>query len=143
MDTSTMARFDYYEMQVRNNKIRRTKELRRHIIILVLSVVLFITLAVLFFSSKSFAADKNEEELYKYYRSYQIQPGDSLYGISEEFSVQNYMDNDDFVNEVMFINNITEGELLVAGNFIIVPYYDVLRSYRLRMILMRKTKLPM
>lgn len=128
MDTSTMARFDYYEMQVRNNKIRRTKELRRHIIILVLSVVLFITLAVLFFSSKSFAADKNEEELYKYYRSYQIQPGDSLYGISEEFSVQNYMDNDDFVNEVMFINNITEGELLVAGNFIIVPYYDVLHG---------------
>ena len=128
MDTSTMARFDYYEMQVRNNKIRRTKELGRHIIILVLSVVLFITLAVLFFSSKSFAADKNEEELYKYYRSYQIQPGDSLYGISEEFSVQNYMDNDDFVNEVMFINNITEGELLVAGNFIIVPYYDVLHG---------------
>ena len=107
---------------------RLWQQVRRHIIILVLSVVLFITLAVLFFSSKSFAADKNEEELYKYYRSYQIQPGDSLYGISEEFSVQNYMDNDDFVNEVMFINNITEGELLVAGNFIIVPYYDVLHG---------------
>ena len=39
MDTSTMARFDYYEMQVRNNKIRRTKELRRHIIILVLKLM--------------------------------------------------------------------------------------------------------
>lgn len=112
------------ELRIINNRLRRHRELRNHIIIFILSICLFITLAVVFFSTKSVASVSPENRLYKYYDSICIESGVTLYDLSLKYSD----DSDDFIKEVMFINNLDEPDDIIAGNYIIVPYYDVLQQ---------------
>ena len=72
-------------------------------------------------STKSMA--DNKEPLFKYYKSVQIQAGDTLYDLSAEYVNPEMNDTDSFIDEVRFINNLEDDSYLYEGNYIVVPYY--------------------
>lgn len=123
MDASTLERFEYSELRIINNRKRRNRELKRHIIMAIIGALLFIVVSIIIFSNKSIASDGSEEVLYKYYKSIQICEGDSLTSLSHEYS-----DNTKaFINEVLFINSLENADSIKTGDYIVIPYYDVLR----------------
>lgn len=66
---------------------------------------------------------KQEHALHKYYTSIQIEDGDSLWSIAQEYSnVEMYADYDAYISEVKQLNHMT-GEDIHSGQYLIVPYY--------------------
>lgn len=121
MNSSSLSGFKYSERRIINNRRRRNKQLKQRLLISALVVSLFVILVFFFMSTKSMA--DNKEPLFKYYKSIQIQPGDTLYDLSHEFVNPEMNDVDSFIEEVRYINNLEEDSCLYVGNYIIVPYY--------------------
>ena len=119
MNSTLMTRFEYSERRIINNRSRRNRQLKQRLLISALVLTLFV---FILFSTKSMAS--NDEALYKYYKSVQIQSGDTLYDLSLEYVNPTMNDTESFIEEVMYINNLDEDYHLYEGNYIIVPYYD-------------------
>lgn len=63
------------------------------------------------------------EEEYKYFKSIEVQKGDSLWTIAEEYMKDDYDTIQDYITEVQLINSI-KGEQITEGCSIVIPYYD-------------------
>ena len=61
---------------------------------------------------------------YKYYTSYQVQPGDTLFSLAKKHITENQISVDDYVEEVKNINNISSGKITAGNNIIIIYYSD-------------------
>lgn len=59
----------------------------------------------------------------KYYASIQIQNGDSLWSIADEYADEHYTGRFEYVSEVAEINGIHMNDRLISGEYIVVPYY--------------------
>ena len=60
----------------------------------------------------------------KYYKSIEISGDDSLYELASRYSVPDLMTEEEFITEVMFINNMESDKLSYGKSFIIIPYYS-------------------
>ncbi len=111
------------ERRIRNNRVRRQREMRKNFLLVLLTVCLIFTgsIALSGFSSK--AKDDSATSVYKYYKSITVSNSDTLWSIAEE-----YMDNEhydsvkDYIAEVMTMNALTDDEIHY-GEHLIVPYY--------------------
>lgn len=103
--------------------MRRRKQLRRRICVALFTSLLIFSLSLLFFGFGSKAQGSDEEIFYKYYKSVTINRGDSLWDYASEYCDNHYDDYQDYINEVMSINCMSE-ETLIAGCSIIIPYYS-------------------
>lgn len=112
------------EERIRNNKIRRNRELKRRLLLLAFSFVLLVSLVFIFLSSKSVASESSDDVLYKYYITVTVEPGDTLYGLSLEYVNPEFNNSKSFIEEVKFINNIDNEDCLYAGDLLFIPYYD-------------------
>lgn len=110
------------EMRIINNRLRRNRELRRHVLIFFITVVLMVTMSLLFFSLKANASGESEK-VYKYYLTVEIKAGDTITSLSEEYGKEGYSLKD-FTKEVKYINNLDDDETLKAGSFIVVPCFS-------------------
>lgn len=111
------------ERRIRNNRIRRRQELRRHVFTGFVTALLVISFSLLFFSFK-IKAQSSEEVQYKYYKSIQVQPGDSLWDYAGLYGDSRYYDSHrDYIKEVTAMNALTD-EQITAGQYLILPYYD-------------------
>ena len=124
MDSTFITRSQYSERRIINNRIRRNRQLRQRLLLSALVIVLFVILAFFLSSTKSHAS--NDVALYKHYKSVQIGAGDTLSALSAVYVNPSYNDTDSFIQEVIFINNLSDDEHLYEGNYIIVPYYDTI-----------------
>lgn len=124
METSVRTYLTETDLRIMRSHKRRVAELKRNIFIFSLSVILFAILAILLFSTKSVASDGSETTLYKYYKSVQIETGDTLYGLADEYLSDGYTSSQELINDIRYINNIDADSILIAGCYIIVPYYD-------------------
>ena len=61
---------------------------------------------------------------YKYYMSYELERGDSLWSIAETYMDTHYVSIEDYIEEVCIINSITMDSQLIAGTNLIIPYYS-------------------
>lgn len=112
------------ERRIRNNKIRRQRQLRRNMMMAIFTVVLILTLSIGGFAIGSKAQDKEEAILYKYYTSIEVQYGESLWDIAGTYFCEDkYDDYEHYVSEVMQINGLYNEEVS-AGSYLIVPYYS-------------------
>lgn len=125
MDATLESRYEYSERRIIENRRRRERELKRHLLVIVLSIALFVILVLCFCNSKSVASDGSEEVLYKYYKSVMIERGDSLWKISESYAENGYSNFEDYMDEIVFINNLNKESPLICGNYLVIPYYDV------------------
>ena len=67
------------ERRIRVNRMKRRRELRKHILTLALTFVLVITCSMMFFTVKTKAQNLDEAFYYKYYRSIIVSRGVSLW----------------------------------------------------------------
>ncbi len=70
----------------------------------------------------SHAQDNDEAHYFKYYTSITVMPGDTLYSIAEDYSL-NYEDTDSHIMEIASINHLSD-DTIYAGSSLIVPYYS-------------------
>ncbi|MGN1166792.1 MAG: LysM peptidoglycan-binding domain-containing protein [Lachnospiraceae bacterium] len=61
----------------------------------------------------------------KYYKSIEIESGDTLWAIAKEFRGDHYDSIYDYIDEVMDINGLKTDEIH-AGQYLTIPYYDSL-----------------
>lgn len=114
----------YSEYRSRQYKERRVRQLRRRFILFAMTVVLVVLLAVSYRAILSHATAEGEVQ-YKYFTSIQIQYGDTLWSIAEEYiaDCDAYASAADYVDEVMSINHLRD-EKILSGQYLIVPYYS-------------------
>ncbi|MBQ8597000.1 MAG: LysM peptidoglycan-binding domain-containing protein [Lachnospiraceae bacterium] len=113
------------ERRIRNNKIRRRREMRRNIFMCLLTIMLVISLSLTFFAFGTKAQSNDEEILYKYYKSITVQDGDTLWDYAEQYgSSEHYADNQAYIDEVIKMNALTDDEI-TSGQHIILPYYSL------------------
>ena len=65
----------------------------------------------------------------KYYTSIQINSGDTLWSIAEDYITEDYRDMNEYIDEVCSINKICRDEIH-AGAYITVPYYSSMADAR-------------
>ena len=111
------------ERRIRNNKIRRQREMRRNALLVIITFCLIITVTVSMNSFLSNAKEESSPVYYKYFKSITIENGDTLWSIAQE-----YMDNDhydtiqDYIHEVKKMNALSNDDI-TYGQHLIIPYY--------------------
>lgn len=112
------------ERRIRNNRIRRRRELRRCFFTFVFTLILSAGISVTFFSFRTKAQSSNEEIQYKYYKSIVIEPGDTLWNLAEEYGVlEHYDSRQEYIEEVMRMNGLSDDQI-ITGQYIIIPYFS-------------------
>lgn len=112
------------ERRIRNNRIRRKRQLRRNIMIFLLTFILVVSFSSIFFSFGTKAQNNNDEILYKYYKSIIVEDGDTLWGYAEDYGIsQYYGSHEDYIKEVMSMNFLSD-DGITAGQHLILPYYS-------------------
>lgn len=110
------------ERRIIQNKYRRRRELRRHIMISILTLCTVIILAFSIFSIQTNAKDASEVPEIKYYTSIMIESGDTLWTIAAEYMGEHYESESDYIEEVMRMNALRD-ETIYAGQHLVIPYY--------------------
>ena len=102
------------EVIVRNRKIA-------------LSLVLIVSVIMAFVLFTTHADAESSREVYTYYTSYKIQPGDTLWTIADQFMGPDFTAKDDFINNIKKLNHIS-GDDITSGKYLIIEYssYDCL-----------------
>ena len=71
------------------------------------------------------AHDMNEVVMCKYYKSIEIEAGETLWSIAQENMTEDYASVYEYIEEVMEMNNL-ESDQIHAGQYLTVAYYDIL-----------------
>lgn len=100
------------------NSIFTNNKLFGIILIIIVSVVIILSSSIHIFAKSS-----NNATYHKYYTSIQIQPGDTLWSIADEYISSINIDKKDYISEICNLNNISEDNIH-SGQYIIVAYYS-------------------
>lgn len=112
------------EIRIRNNKIRRQKEIRRNFLITIMTLCLVIILSVSASSFLSKAKDDDEQAFYEYYKCITISNDDTLWSIAQEYmDTSHYSSVDEYIKEVKQMNHL-KNNVITYGGYLIVPYYS-------------------
>ena len=107
----------------RRKEARRKKMIRSILVkaglgLLALAGILTV---VLIFSNSAKA--KEEKVYYKYYTSVEVMPGDTLTSIAKEH-MEGYDSVSEYIEEVKFMNRISNVNAIQAGRILHIPYYS-------------------
>ncbi len=107
----------------KRKEARRKQQIRKigYLSALIVLPILCIVMSVLIFSKTAKA--KEDKTYYKYYTSYEIKPGDTLYAIAEQY-MEGYSSKEEYVRELKQTNGIRNIDSIRAGQIIHVPYYS-------------------
>lgn len=112
------------ERRIRNNRLRRQRELRKNFLLTIMTICFVITFSFSVNSFLSNAKTESEQISYKYYKSITISHGDSLWSISQKYmDDEHYASVKDYINEVKQLNSL-KSDSISYGENIIVPYYS-------------------
>jgi hypothetical protein len=112
------------ERRIRNNRLRRQREMRKNILMFLMTICLIITCSISLNGFRSNAKDDSVRTSYKYYKSIMVERNDTLWSIAEEYNDKDHYDSiKDYIKEVMQINSLSDDEIHY-GDYLIVPYYD-------------------
>ena len=71
------------------------------------------------------ARSSNDKPEYKYFMSYELEKGDSLWSVAHKNCDEAYYESvEEYMEEVCIINSISLDTELVAGTNLIIPYYS-------------------
>jgi LysM repeat protein len=99
--------------------------LRKKLTLGALGVILVVALSVTLGSLLVNAEGTDVVRSHKYYTSIEVKYGESLWSIAEEYiDPAHYSSIDAYIKEVMKINSLKDDESIIAGRYIVVPYYD-------------------
>lgn len=108
----------------RNMRRKRIQDLKRHLVILVVSIVMILFLGSIFGSLLSNAKSKDSElGQYKYFTSYTVRYDDTMWEIALEYMDEHYDSVQAYIEEVENMNRINADDIR-AGSTIMLPYYS-------------------
>lgn len=112
------------ERRIRNNRIRRRREMRKNFLLLVMTFCLIVTTSIAVSSFRSHAKNDPARESSKYYKSIVVSDSETLWSIAEDYmDEEHYESIYEYIREVMQINNL-KNDAIYADAHLIVPYYD-------------------
>lgn len=112
------------ERRIRNNRIRRQREMRKNFLMFLMTLCLIITCSVSLNGFRSNAKDDSVKTSYKYYKSITIGNQDTLWSIAEKYMDDEHYDSiSEYIDEVKNMNSLTDDEIQY-GEHIVIPYYD-------------------
>ena len=103
-------------------RIQQVKRQKFFIGILAVCFALIMSIKAAAFSSEARSNDEPVQK-YKYYKSIQINTGDTLWNIAKENMTAEYDSITDYIKEVKEINNLTN-DYIISGSYLTIPYYD-------------------
>lgn len=108
--------------------LKKKQALRRRVLVrflLSVSAVAVLVLILLFSSKNITNANENGNNIAKtkYYKTIEVNVGDSLWSIASENKSGEYRTINDYINEVKSINNLGDDEIN-SGEKLIIPYYE-------------------
>lgn len=124
MDSRVYEAVLYSEYRSQRYKERRVKQLRRRFALFAVTVIMAALLALSY--STIFAHATSEDDIrYKYFTSIQVEYGDTLSSIAETYlsDRDDYASVSEYIEEVVSINHLKD-ETILAGQYLIVPYYS-------------------
>lgn len=114
------------ERRIRNNRLRRKREMRKNFLLFVMTVCLIVTCSISMSTFRSSAQDDSVKTSYKYYKSITVSNNDTLWSIAEEYmDAEHYDSVNDYINEVIRMNSLPN-DTICYGQHLIIPYYDEL-----------------
>ena len=111
-------------LRERRRAERRRKLIRNRIAtaMAVTIVTLIIVLLCMKFTARETIAEEKSRFSKKYYKSYMIEYGDTLWTIAEKNCGTEWKNNWDYIDEVMRINGL-HSDKIRAGYHLTLPYY--------------------
>lgn len=111
------------ERRIRNNRIRRRREMRKNFLLFVMTLCLIVTTSLAVSSFRSNAKNDASKETSKYFKSIVVSDSDTLWSIAETYMDEEHYDSVyEYIREVMRINNL-KNDAIYADAHLIVPYY--------------------
>lgn len=107
---------------VRRSNVKNKNHRSLALAVIAIALVLFIWYLAGFRSISEVEAKDYAPLHQKYYTSVEVEEGDTLWGIAEDYMTEEYKDKDIFIDEVCEMNHIT-GNVIRTGTTIMVPYY--------------------
>lgn len=112
------------ERRIRNNRIRRQKEMRKNFLLVMMTICLVAACSISVSSFASNAKDESSTVSYKYYKSITIENGDTLWSIAQEhMDMEHYDSVLDYIKEVKQMNALS-GDDITYGQSLVIPYYS-------------------
>lgn len=123
-EQKSVRRMNDGELRFWRCMIRMRRERRRRVLastFFVLAVACVIMTGAIFYSSiKSHAGSG-----FKYYTSVTVEAGETLWSLADGYiDYDYYKDKDKYISEVQSINHLDDDYTIIAGQFLIVPYYS-------------------
>lgn len=119
---------DYYYERSENRRYDRLHSKSKSVSIYkyLLMIILFVVVSFFFIVTLKHSTYANDttNSRKKLYKSITIYAGDDIASIAEAYNDYGYNDSTDFIKELCHINSISESTTLIAGNYLIIPYYE-------------------
>lgn len=102
---------------------RRKRVIQLRMRLATLAVCLIALFILAFISDGTVSDAENNRKKVKLFTSIEVSYGDTLYDIASQYVDENYKNTSEYINEVVKINSLDNSDKIVAGQYIIVPYY--------------------
>ena len=103
---------------------RRKRQQRIRGIVSISALIVSIIIVFSVFGMSTNARSIHDHPEYKYFMSYELESGDSLWTIASTYADDHYVSIEEYIDEVCIINSISEESSLIAGTNLIIPYYS-------------------
>lgn len=112
------------ERRILKNRIRRQREMRKNLLIFVMTLCLIVTGSFTLSAFRSNAKDDSVETSYKYYKSIVVADNDTLWSIAEKYMDRDHYDSiTEYIEEVKDMNSLQD-ETINYGEYLVIPYYS-------------------
>ncbi len=98
---------------------------RRMRLVFVMGIIMIVILSSLLIADAAWGRNASAVR-YKYYTSIEVQSGDTLLTIADQYMTAGYKNKKVYVNEVMSINGLSDSRIH-AGEYLTVPYYSYVK----------------
>ena len=108
----------------KNKRKKRKSRVLRRLSFTIITAIFVTIIALSVFSLSAKAKSTQGADDYKYYTSHMIMPGESLWSIAQEnIDYVHYESVQNYIEEINFINGMTNSELHI-GDYILIPYFS-------------------
>ena len=92
--------------------------------IFIIAGIILVTVLYILISHKDSPATSASNASKKYYKCITIEEGDTLWEIANEYKTEEYASTQDYIDEVLAMNNLNT-DVIVDGTNLLIPYYKV------------------